>query len=348
MHYKVSVIIPVYNVEQYLEQCLDSIVNQTLKEIEIIIVDDGSTDGSGEIVDKYKEKYTNVVAIHKEHKGPGAARNLGMACAQGEYLYFMDSDDCLDINALKMLYQEAEQKDLDLLLFSGVAFTEDKRLKSIVYRFCYLRTKHLYTVMSGKDGFVLTHAEGEYITSVCTRFYNRMYLKKINLKYSENIIHEDEDFGFLTLAMAEKIEIIEDVFFYRRLRQNSIMTSRQGKRGIEGYMYAWNCVMEFYNNCEWSNREKEELFLFAVKYLFDMTRVYGESDRKERRKCNDLIRVLDSIIKETDLIHNYSISCKKRLQIKLYTINKEMYIFLYTIFRRIKEMSYVGDKRNAF
>lgn len=348
MDYKVSVIIPVYNVEQYLEQCFNSIVNQTLKEIEIIIVDDGSTDESGKIVDKYKEKYTNVVVIHKEHKGPGAARNVGMSRAHGKYLYFMDSDDYLDIDALNKLYQEAEQKELDLLLFSGEAFTEDRNLKRIVYRFRYLRTKHLNIVMSGKDGFIFSYADGEYITSVCIRFYSRLYLEKINIRFNENIIHEDEDFGFLTLAMAGKVEIIENRFFYRRLRSNSIMTSKQGKRGVEGYLYAWNSVMEFYHNCEWSNQEKEQLFLFAVKYLFNMIMIYCESDREERRRCKLLIRELGSIIRETDLIHNYSVSCKRRWQIKLFTINRQMYIFLYTVFRWIKEISYIKDKHNVF
>ena len=194
MHYKVSVIIPVYNVEQYLEQCLDSIVNQTLKEVEIIIVDDGSKDRSREIVDEYEEKYADVFSIHKEHKGPGAARNSGMSCAHGDYLYFMDSDDCLDINALERLYQVASQEGLDLVLFSGKAFTEDKDLKDIVSRFRYLRTRHLNKVMSGKDGFLLTHSDGEYMTSLCIRFYDRSYLKKINIEFNEDIIHEDEDF----------------------------------------------------------------------------------------------------------------------------------------------------------
>lgn len=349
MHYKVSVIIPVYNVEQYLKKCLDSIVNQTLKEIEIIIVDDGSTDESGKIVDQYKEKYTNVVAIHQENKGPGAARNLGMSCAQGDYLYFMDSDDYLDINALKKLYQEAEQKNLDLILFSGKAFTEDRNLRDIVYRFRYLRTKHLNTTMSGKDGFILTHADGEYIISLCVRFYKRLYLKQINIEFNENIIHEDEDFGLLTLVMAEKIEIIEDIFFYRRIRKNSIMTTRQGKHGIEGYMYAWNRVIEFYNNCEWSHEEKDEIFLFAVKYLFDMAKAYCEADRTERKECKELVKLLKSIMRETDLLHNHAIGCKKRLQIKLFIMNKGIYILLYTIYQRIRNLKllYIEDKCNA-
>ncbi len=343
MHYKVSVIIPVYNVEQYLEQCLDSIVNQTLKEVEIIIVDDGSKDRSREIVDEYEEKYADVFSIHKEHKGPGAARNSGMSCAHGDYLYFMDSDDCLDINALERLYQVASQEGLDLVLFSGKAFTEDKDLKDIVSRFRYLRTRHLNKVMSGKDGFLLTHSDGEYMTSLCIRFYDRSYLKKINIKFNEDIIHEDEDFGFLSLVMADKVEIIGDNFFSRRIRINSIMTSKQGKRRIEGYMYAWSRVMEFCCDCEWNSEEKKELVLFAVKYLFCMTKSYCEADKEERRECRDIIDLLDSIIRETYLNYNHLLSCKKILRMNLFVINKQVYIILHKVFWRIKELLYTED-----
>ena len=343
MHYKVSVIIPVYNVEQYLEQCLDSIVNQTLKEVEIIIVDDGSKDRSREIVDEYEEKYADVFSIHKEHKGPGAARNSGMSCAHGDYLYFMDSDDCLDINALERLYQVASQEGLDLVLFSGKAFTEDKDLKDIVSRFRYLRTRHLNKVMSGKDGFLLTHSDGEYMTSLCIRFYDRSYLKKINIEFNEDIIHEDEDFGFLSLVMADKVEIIGDIFFSRRIRINSIMTSKQGKRRIEGYMYAWSRVMEFCCDCEWNSEEKKELVLFAVKYLFCMTKSYCEADKEERRECRDIIDLLDSIIRETYLNYNHLLSCKKILRMNLFVINKQAYIILHKVFWRIKELLYTED-----
>ena len=103
---KVSVIIPVYNVEHYLEDCVDSILRQTLQGINIILIDDGSTDLSGEICNRYAEEYSNIQVVHKKNEGQGVARNVGVSMADGEYIYFMDSDDLLQEDALLFLYNE--------------------------------------------------------------------------------------------------------------------------------------------------------------------------------------------------------------------------------------------------
>ena len=101
---KVSVIIPVYNVEQYLKECLDSVINQTLKDIEIICINDGSTDGSLKILEKYESLDDRIVVFSQENSGLSATRNKGMQLSSGEYVYFMDSDDYLELNALEELY----------------------------------------------------------------------------------------------------------------------------------------------------------------------------------------------------------------------------------------------------
>ena len=112
---KVSIVVPVYNVEKYLEQCLESIVNQTLKDIEIICVDDGSTDKSGEILDKYAADDARVKVIHKKNSGYGNSMNIGFDAAQGEYIGIIESDDYAELNMFESLYDCAVENRLDVL-----------------------------------------------------------------------------------------------------------------------------------------------------------------------------------------------------------------------------------------
>ena len=123
----VSVIVPIYNVENYLAECLDSLERQTLKNIEVILVNDGSTNGSAEIAGKYVARNRNFSMIERENGGLSAARNTGMKTASGEYLYFLDSDDYLLDDALETLYAKAEAEQLDVLKFSAYCFAEPSR-----------------------------------------------------------------------------------------------------------------------------------------------------------------------------------------------------------------------------
>ena len=111
---KVSIIVPIYNVEKYIDNCLSSLVNQSLKDIEIIAIDDGSTDDSGKILDKYAKKYSNIIAIHQPNQGISAARNRGLDIAKGEYIGFIDSDDYTDITMFEKMYSYANNNNLDI------------------------------------------------------------------------------------------------------------------------------------------------------------------------------------------------------------------------------------------
>lgn len=113
---KVSVVVPIYNVEKYLKQCVDSLLNQTLKDIEIILVDDGAKDGSGKIVDEYKNKFTNVKVIHQANGGLGPARNTGIENATGEYIAFVDGDDWVQSNMYEKLYATAQKSNSDIVV----------------------------------------------------------------------------------------------------------------------------------------------------------------------------------------------------------------------------------------
>ena len=113
---KVSVIVPVYNVEEYLEKCLESLVNQTLKDIEIIVVNDGSPDNSQKIIDRYKEKYHNIISIEDINHGQGYARNKGISLAKGKYIMFLDSDDTVELTILEKMYNIIEKQKVDVVI----------------------------------------------------------------------------------------------------------------------------------------------------------------------------------------------------------------------------------------
>ena len=122
---KVSVIVPVYNVEKYIDKCLNTLVNQTLKDIEIIIVNDGSPDNSQEIIDKYQKKYPKKIKSYiKENGGQGSARNFGLEKATGEYIGYVDSDDFIELDMYEKLYNKAKKHDLDISICGNYCLTE--------------------------------------------------------------------------------------------------------------------------------------------------------------------------------------------------------------------------------
>ena len=129
---QVSVIIPIYNSEKYLHECLDSVINQTYKDIEIILVDDGSTDKSSSICDEYAKKDERIKVFHTSNNGPSHARNIGIDNATGEYIVFQDSDDYIELNMIEDTVKEALKSDSDLVISGHKTFFEEERKKPII------------------------------------------------------------------------------------------------------------------------------------------------------------------------------------------------------------------------
>ena len=130
----VSVVIPVYNVEKYLRECVDSVINQTYRHIEIILIDDGSTDSGGDICDEYMSTDSRIRLIHQENHGLGNARNVGLRDATGKYIIFLDSDDYWKLTALGKLVEEAERKNLQIIAFAAQSFCDGiKQYKGASY-----------------------------------------------------------------------------------------------------------------------------------------------------------------------------------------------------------------------
>lgn len=235
---RISVIIPVYNVENYLKECLDSIVSQTLEEIEIICVDDGSTDGSAAILREYAGRDSRVRVLTQANAGQGTARNVAMDQAAGEYVYCMDADDRLEKTALAELWQQCREKALDVLYFSGRSFYEEPQLEKEFPWFstAYQRKGDYPHVLSGRELFVRFLQEGDYYASPCLYLTRLAFLRERRIRFPEGIAHEDEFFALDVLMLAERAACVPAAYFHRRVRSNSTMTSAVAVRDCKAYL----------------------------------------------------------------------------------------------------------------
>lgn len=210
----ISVIVPIYKVEPYLETCIISLVNQTYKELEIILVDDGSPDKCGEICDKWAKIDSRISVIHKHNGGLSDARNSGIEIARGKYIAFVDSDDWIDLNYYEILHNQLLKSHASIAA-SGVVFSykdhEDKQM--------YNQKAGIYT----SEEALKTIQNNEGFLAVA---WNKLYLKELfkEIRYPYGIIHEDEFVTYRVISNASKLVLCPDALYHYRQRDGSIMT----------------------------------------------------------------------------------------------------------------------------
>lgn len=217
----VSVVIPVYNVEQYLCECVDSVLAQTLQDFEIILVDDGATDSSGTICDRYGQQDPRIRVIHQPNGGLSAARNTGLDAAAGEYVYFLDSDDYIAPYALEHLRELAVKEQADVVFFDASVFFTDCEPDPNVYR--YHRSRD-YGAKDGRQMLLELLDTDEYRTAVPLMLFRRDYMQQNSLRFRPGILHEDELFTFYVYHGNGRIAHCHEELYARRMRQASIMT----------------------------------------------------------------------------------------------------------------------------
>jgi len=263
---KISVIIPVYNAEKYLDECLKSIVNQTLYDVEIICINDGSADGSLAILEQYAAKDNRVQLISQENKGQSNARNIGMDSARGKYIYFCDSDDMLKHDALETLYTISEKKDLDLLFFDSDILYESKELeKSTMHHTTgYYKREHDYSgVVLGVELFNTMMQNDEYRCSVCLYLLKTAYVEKQKLRFYEGVCHEDDLFTFMCLMNAGNVSHVREAFYVRRLRAGSIMTNTKGLENFRGYLVGIIQMLSFISEQNYRTEVQQQVLRFV-------------------------------------------------------------------------------------
>lgn len=242
---KISVILPIYNVALYLDETFQALLGQSLKEIEIIAVNDGSTDNSKEIIRKYQQKDNRIIAFSQENKGQSAARNLALQHASGQYIYMMDSDDILtDSDALKTCYEYAEKNNADFIFFDGESFSE----KGVDRISRNTKRTHLVDEDKAYNGEDLLNLVLDTCTHNCVvwlLFIQKDFLGRIGLSFYEGIIHEDELFTTILTLSSNNIYCLKRNFVGHRLRLSSTMTTNFSKRNLNCYLTVADELLRF-------------------------------------------------------------------------------------------------------
>ena len=293
MNTKVSVIVPFYNVRNYLADCVESVLAQTLKDTELILVDDGSSDGSGDMAEAFRSRNPEMIRVlHQDNRGPASARNAGLEIARGAYVHFLDSDDRLKPPALETLYSEAVRKDLDILFFCAEVFSDDPELQEDVkvHGNEFIRTAQAGIVLSGKESLRMLYDDRreEYPAPVWTRLFRRAFLMDSGIRYPVGRIHEDEDFGFFTYYYARRTELIRDVLLERRLRTGSIMYTKKVMDSILGYQNAFLKIIDLYNRTE-DGEDRLLLIRHSERLIFYTLLFFLNADEASRSACRPVI-----------------------------------------------------------
>ena len=271
-----SIIIPVYNVEKYLRDCLDSVLGQSFADWEAICVNDGSSDGSSAILEEYAEKDSRFKVICRSNGGLSAARNTGMDAANGEYILFLDSDDWMEPDALKVIAQSLN--DEDMLCFSGRRFFEATN----TYNEADQLVEKIYEKgMAYYNENALLHRDFAFVC-VVLRAYRRSFLVDNGLRFKEGIFHEDNLFTPMACFYAGQVKQINACLYNYRVRANSITDSNQSRRLLD-LMGIANDLAAFYTTK--SGFDKTVVYQ-AITHHYQ--RVFVDVPRSDRRQLRQL------------------------------------------------------------
>ena len=325
---EISVIVPVYNVEKYVGRCIDSILNQTFTDFELILVNDGSTDNSGVLCDKYAKSDDRIKVIHKENGGLSDARNCGIDESLGEYLSFIDSDDWVENNFLKTLYDNAIKHKAEIVIVNLHKVLDDKHEQSVpINEMC----------CSGREALNYLYGEQSIYTNVA---WNKLYKKSLfkNIRYPVGRTHEDGFTTYMLLDLCNNVYFSNyDAYCYYQ-RSDSIMNSMFTQNRIDEYFVY--CERRKYfekNNLEELFIENERTILACIKSL--TIKIY-ESDWNQKLK-RKYYRIFEKDVRENYKNIRTIFSRKQKAQNDIYILSA----YLYAILNRVKSRIWVLLKK---
>lgn len=270
---KVSVVIPVYNTAEYLAEAINSILHQSLQEIEIIAVNDGSSDNSLEVLEQLANRDVRIKVISfDKNVGVSICRNTGMENAKGEFLYFFDSDDILEPDCLELCYAKMKSGKYDFLIFDGVSFSdgEIKAGFNATYQRTQLMTKDEY---NGTELVNLLIQKKKYSCSICLCLVRRSFIDDLSLRFYPGVLYEDVLYTIQLYLSAKSVTFIPRTFFHRRVRENSTMTSKVSAKNIDYRVTVGNELLKQkkHFNDKLSrkilNHQTRNLFIFLIKTM---------------------------------------------------------------------------------
>lgn len=245
----VSVIVPTYNVERYVEACLASILNQTYESIELIVIDDGSTDTTPYLLKQHPGDFRLI--LNQENKKQGAARNEGLAQATGKYILFVDADDLLVPEAVQVLVAVAEREQADLVRFNADVIQQHLHPDTAVNQYNFSHVLEEEVLYTGKQLWSVLRKS--YHPSPCLYMTKRAVLMEENVRFPEGIIHEDEWFTLKLFTVVGSMSYVNQALYQRRYRLASTMTDRsnlQKLRSFESYKEILHRMTELYHELE--------------------------------------------------------------------------------------------------
>ena len=263
----ISIIIPVYNVENYLNDCINSVLNQSYQNFEIICIDDASTDSSSEILEYFVQKDSRIKLLKNEtNRGLGPSRNIGLDVAKGKYILFLDSDDWYSPDTLETLYIEAEKNNLDVLLFKSTVYYDDSQT---------LKVESYYDMsfMNKFDHKVFNHWELDKTKlffipiAVWNKFYLKSFLDENNIRFpNKDYLHEDNPFSCKVMIRAKRISMLTDYFYNHRKRDGSLTTLRD-RRLFDNIEIVYLILEVFLENKEIYEYYKKEVLTYIFKLV---------------------------------------------------------------------------------
>lgn len=255
---KVSVIIPVYNVEAFLPQCLDSVLSQTLEDVEVICVNDGSPDNCQAILDRYAQKDKRVRVIQQENAGQSSARNRGMDVSTGEYIAFVDSDDFIEPEMMEALYSRAKEVDADIAIADFYLYNDlTGETGDYRDRLLYLRLKNRVVTLNEEPELV-------QCIGVWDRICKRSLLVDNNIRFPEGLVYEDHLFTVQALVAAKRVTVMPDKLYYYRKFGGTSITDKEKKNDHykEDFLTIHTQIMDLLQK-----EESEDVFPAYISYL---------------------------------------------------------------------------------
>lgn len=329
----ISVIVPVYNVEKYLEQCIDSLLSQTYQNFEIILVDDGSTDSSGKICDIYKENHKNIKVIHKKNEGLGFARNTGLLYATGEYVTFIDSDDYVDKYLLEDLYNGILETDVDVCIggFKKVADSGQ-----VLYEEKYDEQYFIHDSTTNKAFIKMLGSLPSKHDSIRMSVWNVLYklsiIKNNNIQFpsERELISEDLIFDFFYYQHVKKCKILDNSNYYYRSNPTSLTMSYRKDRFKKTIVF-YQHLNKLMNDNSFSN----EAFIRFKKLIFIYVRMCIQQEKKKvsNLKLKDCLLNIKRICEDKNLkkiLEEYPVNqLEFKQKIFIYCIKYKIIMLLY-------------------
>ena len=324
----ISIIISAYNVEKYIDKCIASVVNQTYKDIEIIVINDGSTDATKSICDKWAGRDSRINVVHKKNEGISAARNDGLKLAKGEYISFVDSDDYLDIRMMEIMLKSLKDYDADISICKEYAFNEDEEPAEVSDTVIGYK---LEKIEANRE--ILSHFTDRF-TGPIGWPWNKLYSRKIiaDTRFVKGHIMEDLIFNSSVMINVNKAVWIEDRLYYYRQRKGSLMNSNKSAM----YTDYGNAIMEerkmLYPVLDISEKKR-----FASYFLRKLSELDMEAAGRGFKQEAGYIREIFNEIYFTDI--KLVDSIKDKMKISLYRHFRPIYYFL-----RTNKIKYYGYK----